>query len=143
MPAGLSNKEVANLAVEHVIRYERGAGRRVTKANHRSGYDLVSRGRGGPVRYIEVKGTAKSHFTIPDMAASEFDEKGFLKASHLYVVANLPERAMLYRVSREKLYAAGRVVMLRRLRVPTKVQKLLRAWLKGKRLRKVGFPLAT
>ena len=125
-----SNNQKAKRAVRLVAKYEHKNGRTVVPAQRRSGYDLVSRGKRGHIRTIEVKGTKKPTLAIPDLAETEFGRNKQLKATHLYVVSNIDRKPKLYIVSRSELaHAIIRAKGLKQLirwRVPGSAQKLLR-----------------
>ncbi|MDR4469544.1 MAG: DUF3883 domain-containing protein [Nitrospira sp.] len=124
-----SNAWKAARAIEYVEAYERKKGRRVKRGRWGCGYDLTSRGRRGAIRRIEVKGSRKPKLVIPDLASSEFTKTKRLKATHLYVVANLHRKPTLYVISRSRLAHVTRVKglkQLRRWRVPESAQRLLR-----------------
>lgn len=129
-----SNTRTAEKAMKSVKEYERNRGRKLESARG-SGYDLISRGKGGSPRRIEVKGTKKRILVIPDMHETEFDKKQRLKATHLYVVADIYRRPTLYIVSRAQLARAIRATgkglkKLIKWRVREPVQKRLRVFIK-------------
>lgn len=129
-----SNAWKAERAIEYVEEYEWKKGRRVERGRRGCGYDLTSRGRRGVIRRIEVKGSRKPRLVIPDLASSEFTKAKLLKATHLYVVANLHRKPTLYVISRARLARVTRVKglkPLRRWRVPESAQCLLRDVIPG------------
>lgn len=129
-----SNAWKAARAIEYVEAYEKKKGRRVTRGRWGCGYDLTSRGSRGSIRKIEIKGSKKPRLVIPDLASSEFDKAKRLKATHLYVVANLHRKPTLYVISRSQLARVTRakgLKKLRRWRVPESAQRLLRDVIHG------------
>lgn len=133
-----SNSRKAERAIQLVEQRERKEGRDVKRARLGSGYDLISRDARGHTRKIEVKGTAKPDLAIPDMAETEFDRNRRLKATHLYVIANIKRRPKLYKIRRGDLDHVLRGNSLKKLirwRVPEPAQKSLRHKIKGEVLR--------
>ena len=95
----MTKKKISEKAVDFVKGYEKREGREVIDVQTKSsfkGFDLISIGREGDVRFIEVKGTEKEK-AIPDLFETEVTIKKRLVATHLYVVSfNDPKNPVLY-----------------------------------------------
>ena len=57
----MTNSDVSRFALEHVVRYENRHGREYLpdERTHGEGCDIITQGKDGKKRYIEIKSTAK------------------------------------------------------------------------------------
>ncbi len=92
----LTIQDVEDIAMDLAMRYERMEGREpVDVSEENRGYDIISEGRWGDIRYIEVKGmsrTGRVTLTRNEWRMAKRLERGYW----LYIVTDIENRPTLY-----------------------------------------------
>ena len=92
----LPRRDIENIAMDLAMRYERSEGREpVDVSSENRGFDIISKGRWGDIRYIEVKGmrlSGRITLTINEWKMARRLESGYW----LYIVTNIENRPILY-----------------------------------------------
>ena len=99
-------EKISKKAIKFVKEYEKRGGRKIIDVQTKSsfkGFDLISIGRKGDIRFIEVKGTKKER-AIPDLFETEVTIRRRLVATHLYVVSfKNPKKPVLYMIPTKEI----------------------------------------